>query len=56
MRKSHRQTRRGACPAHPDDGFEPPLLFYHPFAYAAQRSLDFGCAMRESLVPERSAA
>ena len=23
--------------------------FYHPFAYAAVRGLDFGCAMRESL-------
>ena len=30
--------------------------FYHPFAYAAVRGLGFGCAMRESLVPERSAA
>ena len=23
--------------------------FYHPFAYAARRSVDFACAMRESL-------
>jgi hypothetical protein len=30
--------------------------FYHPFAYAAVRGLGFGGAMRESLVPERSAA
>jgi hypothetical protein len=30
--------------------------FYHPFAYAAGRGLGFGSAMRESLVPERSAA
>ena len=30
--------------------------FYHPFAYAAGRSLGFGSALRESLVPERSAA
>ncbi len=30
--------------------------FYHPFAYAAGRGLGFGSALRESLVPERSAA
>ena len=30
--------------------------FYHPFAYAAGRGLGFGTAMRESLIPERSAA
>jgi len=30
--------------------------FYHPFAYAAGRGVSFGSAMRESPVPERSAA
>jgi hypothetical protein len=30
--------------------------FYHPFAYAAGRGVGFGSALRESLVPERSAA
>lgn len=30
--------------------------FYHPFAFAAGRGLGFGDAMRESRIPERSAA
>ncbi len=30
--------------------------FYHPFAFAADRGLCFGDAMRESRIPERSAA
>ena len=30
--------------------------FYHPFAFAADRGLGCGDAMRESRIPERSAA
>ena len=30
--------------------------FYHPFAYAGARGHRFGSAMRDSFVPERSAA
>jgi hypothetical protein len=30
--------------------------FYHPFAYAAGRGFGFASAMRESHLPERSAA
>ena len=30
--------------------------FYHPFAYASGRGACFGDAMRESRIPERSAA
>jgi hypothetical protein len=39
-----------------DEGFEFDVVgaqalaaFYHPFAYAADRGLGFGCAMRDSL-------
>lgn len=56
MSKSHPKASWSGRPVHQNEGFEPPLLFYHPFAYAAHRSLGFGCATHESIVPERSAA